>query len=306
LFNAQTPNEPACEECGGAHSPAVERIVDSIAYHGCDAHAMDLGKLAAITIVDVYFGCTLAAFALALWLARRYVGWLLKLLPATFAALGTLTSYGTWQVGEHMRWDSPGSPAILVVYFALAGSIACGLTGWIVFAMQTTRWYRRGMRPSSPLPMEDNSIRVALAIVIIVGALFSAYRYYCSHQSSHDTDVMRLAYSPDGEFLYSLDATGMLKQWNARYHYEARRWRLAIDPLGVTAMLASGDGKTLIVLRAAELRSWSLIAGPEALPGASLPDVVAIVPVDGAEFVAVRAHEVTVRAYADAAHAKSS
>jgi len=32
---------------------------------------MDLGRLAAITIVDVYVVSALAAFSLALWVARR-------------------------------------------------------------------------------------------------------------------------------------------------------------------------------------------------------------------------------------------
>jgi hypothetical protein len=40
----------------------------------------------------------------------------------------------------------PGSPGLLILYFALGGGIACGIAGWIAFAFQIRRWYRRGMR----------------------------------------------------------------------------------------------------------------------------------------------------------------
>ena len=110
---------------------------------------MDLGKLAAITIIDVYVVSALAAFSLSLWVARRYIGWLLKLVPVAIAMLGTLVTYGTWQLGDQISWDTPGSPGILILYFALGGGIACGIAGWIAFAFKIRRWHRRGMRPSS-------------------------------------------------------------------------------------------------------------------------------------------------------------
>jgi hypothetical protein len=259
---------------------------------------MDLGKLAAITIIDVYVVSALAAFSLSLWVARRYIGWLLKLVPIAIALLGTLVTYGTWKLGEHISWDTPGSPGILIVYFALGGGMVCGLSGWIAFTFQSLRWYRRGMRPSSPLPADDQRLRVAIAIAVIVGSLFSAYRYYRSHQSSHDVDVVRLAYSPDGAFLYSLDADGTLKKWNVRYQYEARRWQLP-GAEGASALLPSGDGKTLVALRGKELRSWALTDAEDASRGAALSDIVAAAPVDGTRFVAVGAHDVTLRWYAD-------
>ena len=55
---------------------------------------MDLGSLAAITIVDIYVVSALAAFSFALWVARRYIGWLLKFVPVAIAMLGTLITYG--------------------------------------------------------------------------------------------------------------------------------------------------------------------------------------------------------------------
>jgi len=261
---------------------------------------MDLGSLAAITIVDIYVVSALAAFSLALWVARRYIGSLLKFVPLGVAMVGTLITYGAWQVGEQVRWDTPGGPGILIVYFALGGGIACGAAGWIAVTIQTRRWYRRGMRPSSPLPADDQRVRIAVAIAIVVGSLFSAYRYYRSHQSSHQADVMRLAYSPDGTFLYSLDASGTLKKWNVRYRYEARRWRLP-GAEGVAVLLASGDGKTLVALRGNELKSWTLADSDEASRSTGLPDIVAAAPVDGNRFVAVGIHDVSLRSYGDVA-----
>ena len=259
---------------------------------------MDLGKLAAITIIDVYVVSALAAFSLSLWVARRYIGWLLKLVPVAIALAGTLVTYGTWKLGEQIGWDTPGSPGILIVYFALGGGMVCGIAGWIAFTFQSLRWYRRGMRPSSPLPADDQRLRVGVAIAVIVGSLFTAYRYYCSHQSSHDVDVVRLAYSPNGAFLYSLDADGMLKKWNVRYQYEARRWQLP-GAEGVSTLLPSGDGKAVVALRGKELRSWALTDAEDASRTAALSDIVAAAPVDGTHFVAVRTHDVTLRAYAD-------
>jgi hypothetical protein len=266
---------------------------------------MDLGALAAITIVDVYVVGALAALALAMWIARRYVGWLLHLVPAALAAVGTVTAYGAWQLGEQLNWDTPGSPGILVVFFALGGGVVVGLAGWIALALQVRRWRRPRRRPSATRLRENNAIRVAVAIVLVVGGLFSAYRYYRSHRSSHEANVVQLAYSPDGAFLYSLDESGVLKKWNARHHFEARRWRLP-DSEGVAAMLVSGDGATLVALHGSVLRSWSLSASPDAVAGAALVGVVAVAPLDGAELVAVRAHEVSRRAYADIATPKAA
>jgi hypothetical protein len=261
---------------------------------------MDLGSLAAITIVDIYVVSALAAFSFALWVARRYIGWLLKFVPVAIAMAGTLIAYGAWQVGEQISWDTPGSPGILIVYFTLGGGIACGVAGWIAVTIQAKRWYRRGMRPSSPLPADDQRVRIAIAIAIVVGSLFSAYRYYRSHQSSHQADVMRLAYSPNGAFLYSLDASGTLKKWNVRYRYEARHWRLK-GAEGVSALLASGDGKTLVALRGYELKSWTLTDSDEASQSTGLPDVVAAAPIDENRFVAVGIHAVSLRSYDDVA-----
>jgi hypothetical protein len=291
-------------ECGGAHSDAASRTVDSRAPR-LGLRKMDLGSLAAITIVDVYVVSALAAFSLALWVARRYIGWLLKLVPGAIAILGTLITYGAWELGESVSWDTPGSPGLLIVYFALGGGMACAIAGWIAFAIQITRWYRRGMRPSSPLPADDQRVRIALVIAIIVGSLFSAYRYYRSHQSSHQADVARLEYSPNGAFLYSLDTSGTLKKWNVRYRYEARRWRLP-GADGASTLLPSGDGRTLVALHGNEIKSWTLADSPEASQSATLPDVVAAAPVDGARFVAVGSHDVSLREYADMSRGDST
>jgi hypothetical protein len=262
---------------------------------------MDLGKLAAITVVDVYVVFALAIVAIAMWLARRYVGWLLKLMPAGLAALGTFTAQAAWRLGEQMSWDSPGSPGILIVFLALGGGVVMGIAGWIALAAQL--W--RAGRPGRPAPTPNNGLRVTFAIVFVVGSLFSAYRYYRSHQSSHEADVVRLAYSPDGAFLYSLDAIGVLKKWNARYQYEASRWRLPRAD-GLSTLLVSGDGKTLVALRGKELASWALTESPDAVERAPVPDVVAVAAVDGTRLLAVQAHEVSLRTYADVARSEGA
>jgi len=264
---------------------------------------MDLGTLAGITIVDVYVVAALAALALAMWLARRYVGWLLRFLPLAMAATGTAIAYGAWRLGEQLNWDTPGSPGILIVFFALGAGVVFGLAGWIAVALRIRRW---GMPDRRKSPRGgDNAIRVGFAIVLVVGALFSAYRYYRSHQSSHEANVVQLAYSPDGASLYSLDESGVLKKWNARYHFERRRWQLP-GLANVSAMLVSGDGATLVALHGSELASWTLSAAAEPAAGATLSDVVAVAPLDGTELVVVRAHEVSLRAFADLAKPKAA
>jgi hypothetical protein len=259
---------------------------------------MDLGTLAGITIVDVYVVGALVALALAMWIARRYVGWVLRLLPLGLTVLGSFTAYAAWRLGEQMNWDSPGSPGILVVFFALGGGIVLALGGGIGFALRLRRRRRPGPRSSTRPRLEANPVHVAIAIVVVVGSLLSAYRYYRSHQPSHEANVVRLAYSADGAFLYSLDESGVLKKWNARHHFEAQRWSLP-GPEPVSAMLVSGNGTTLVTLRGGELRSWNLSASAEAIPGAAVPDVVEVVAVDGAALATVRAHEVALRTYAD-------
>lgn len=264
---------------------------------------MDLGRLAGITIVDVYVVAALAALALAMWIARRYVSWVLKLVPLVLALLGTLTAYGAWRLGEQLHWDTPGSPGLLAVYFALGGGVVFAVSGWVAVALRMRRW-RMPDRRKNPR-RSDNPIRVAIAIVLVVGALFSAYRYYRSHRSSHEANVVRLAYSPDGAFLYSLDESGVLKKWNARHYFEVSHWQLP-EAADVAAMLASGDGATLVTLAGGKLRSWRLSAEPDAVAGASLADVVAVAPVDGTDLVAVSAHEVSLRAYAELATPKGT
>ncbi len=264
---------------------------------------MDLGRLAGITIVDVYVVAALVALAVAMWIGRRYVRWLLHFVPAALAVVGTVTAYGAWRLGQQLNWDTPGSPGILLVFFALGGGVVFGLAGWTALALRVRRW-RMPDRRRSP-QRSDNPIRVALAIAIVVGGLFSAYHYYRSHRSSHEANVVRLAYSPDGAFLYSLDESGVLKKWNASHHFEVRRWLLP-DSADVSALLVSDDGATLVALHGNELRSWGLSASADAVAGAVLPDVVAVARVDGAQLVAVRAHEVSLRAYADIANAKGT
>jgi hypothetical protein len=266
---------------------------------------MDLGTLAGIMFVDVAVVAALAVLALAMWVARRYVGVLLHLVPVAAAALGTLTAYSAWRLGEQLSWDTPGSPGLMILFFVLGGGIVIGLAGWTALGLQIKRLASRRHGQPKARVRETNALKVAVAIVVVVGSLFSAYRYYRSHQSSHDADILRLAYSPDGTFLYSLDQSGVLKKWNVHYHFEVRRWRLP-DADVVAAMLVSADGKTLVALHGAELRSWGLTASPEAALGGTLPDVVALVPIDDASFVAVRAHDLSLRAYADIATPKST
>jgi hypothetical protein len=97
--------------------------------------------------------------------------------------------------------------------------------------------------------------------------------------------------------------SGTLKKWNVRYRYEARRW-LVPGAEGVSALLPSGDGKTLVALRGNEAKSWTLTDAGDALESSTAPDVVAAAPVDGTRFVVVGTHDVSLREYADVSRAE--
>jgi hypothetical protein len=271
---------------------------------------MEMGKLAAVTAADLYVIAALTTLALAMWLARRFVGWLLKLLPIALALLSTGGAVAMWLAGAAMGWDSPGSPGILIVVGALIVSAFVAIAAWTAVVFQIRRW-RRPEPPSSPSAKHTlNAVQVVCAIAFVVWALGSMYLSYRAHQPSHDAAVTQLAFSHDGESLYSLDAAGVLKRWSTRYFFEAKAWNVPVE--GVPSeMLVSGDGVTLVTLHDGLLESFDLAhkapaaeapAAPRAVTrSAAVPDVVAIAPVDGENLAVVRADTVTLRPYADLA-----
>jgi hypothetical protein len=259
---------------------------------------MDMGKIAALTAADVYVIAALAALALAMWLARRFVGWLLKLLPIAIALLASGGAVAMWLAGREMGWDSPGSPAIMIVVGALVVSIFVAISAWTAVVIQIRRRRNPGPTPSAAARRTLQAIQVACAIAFVVWSLGSMYRYYRAHRPSHDAAVTQLAFSPDGESLYSLDAAGVLKRWSARYFFEAETWSLPVSAKPAE-MLVSGDGGTLVTLHERLLRGWSLAAGGRATESAALSDVVAVAPVDGQELVVIRTDGISLRSHAD-------
>lgn len=270
---------------------------------------MEMGKIAALTAADIYVIAALTVLALTMWFARRFVGWLLKLLPITLALLATGGAVAMWLAGEAMGWDSPGSAGILIVIGALVVAVFTAIGAWAAVAVQIRRW----RNPGPPVPASAkralNAIQVACAIAFVVWALGSMYRSYRSHRPSHDAAIVQLVFSQNGESLYSLDASGVLKRWSTRYFFEVESWNLP-DAAKPARMLVSGDGKTLVTLLDGVLRSWSLTreaqAGGVTAPAVvTVPDVVAMAPVDGDSLVVARADGLTLRAYADLAAVKS-
>jgi hypothetical protein len=101
-------------------------------------------------------------------------------------AAGPVCAWGLYRLGGHMTWDSPGSPAILVVIAALGGALLMSVTAWITLAIQVARWRRHAPR-STGAAANANALRVAGAIVTTVSMLFYAWLDYRSRRPSHGT-----------------------------------------------------------------------------------------------------------------------
>jgi len=256
-----------------------------------------MAAFAGLTSADLCVGLTLLLLAVLMWFGRRIVGVLLRFLPVVMAPLCTALAYLLYRLGESMSWDSPGSPAIIVVVILLACAIFLALAGWIALIAQI-----RGLRkPRTESPQEKrqaNDLRVGTAIVIVVLLLFSAYRSYRAHRPSHDADVQQLVYSADGQRLYSLDRAGVLKQWDMRYGFQSGKWELPSEG-EVRRMLVDRDNRILLLLSGTQLRAWGLAdAGkPKAL--ASTSDVLAIEAVAADAFVLLRKDAIELHSFHD-------
>jgi hypothetical protein len=252
-----------------------------------------------MTAADVYVVLALALLALAMWYARRVVGVALKALPTAAAIGGTWAAIELYGLGQRMNWDSPGSPAILVVIAALGAALLIGLSGWLAVALQVRSFIRPAKRKSRATGSSAlNSAGVALAIVCVVGALLLAYRYYRSHQPSHDETVQIMEFAPDGEALYSLDRAGVLKRWYAQRALEADRWVLP-EVGAVSALLVSDDGSRVAAVTGDRVGFWRLAAARAPELVARLDGFLAVVPVDAERFALLARNELSVRGWDD-------
>jgi hypothetical protein len=252
-----------------------------------------------MTAADVYVALALGLLALLLWYARRLVGAALRLLPAVAAVGGSWLAFEIYRLGEQMSWDSPGSPAILIVWAALGTAVVFGVGGWIAVVLQVRSLLSPAPARSRPSSSTPNRVAVAIAIVCVVGGLGAAYRYYREHQPSHDAAVQLMTFARDGA-LYSLDRSGVLKKWYAERALEADRWTLP-DQGSATALVASGDGRFVAVLVGDRLGVWRLdpARAPERV---ALSDgALAAVAVDESRFALLARNELSVRAWHDAA-----
>ena len=89
-----------------------------------------------------------------------------------------------------MNWDCPGSPAILVVVFALGVAVLMSIGAWVALVLQIKR--RRDRLPSDAAAVRADRTRIASAIMITTGLLFFAYLDYRSHRPSHETTVRQI------------------------------------------------------------------------------------------------------------------
>jgi hypothetical protein len=251
-----------------------------------------------MTAADVYVALALALLALAMWYARRVVGVAFKALPAAAAIAGTWAAIELYRLGQQMGWDSPGSPAILVVMAALGAAVLVGLAGWIAVARQVRPYFGPAQRRHKATDAASSGANVALAIVCVVGVLLLAYRHYRNHQPSHDETVQIMEFAQDGEALYSLDRAGVLKRWYAQRALEADRWELP-EVGAVSALLVSDDGSCVAALTGDRVRFWRLAAARAPEPVAELDGFLAVVPVDAKRFALLARNELSVRGWDD-------
>jgi hypothetical protein len=266
---------------------------------------VDIEKLAALTALDFYVVAALALLATVMWLRRRFVGVLLRFVPVCLALGGTAGAWGLYRVGEDLNWDTPGSAGILLVVIALGAAVIIAIGGWIAVAFQIRR-LRKPRPPRSPARTTTfNNIRVAFSIVFVVWALFSVYRYVRTQWPSHYAPVVQLVYSHDGDFLYSLDESGVLKKWSTEHRFEADRWKLPRED-ALTQMLVGSDGRVLLTLQGEQLSSWSLGESGEAARGTSIGGVRAIVPVGDVDFWLLEGNALSLRTNGDITASKAT
>jgi hypothetical protein len=258
-----------------------------------------------MTSADVYVAAALLLLALVIWYARRLVGFLLKLVPAGAALAGIGGAFELYRLGQQMGWDSPGSPAILIVAAALAAAAAVGLAGSVAVGLQVRSLFRpKSARSVASLAMR-NAVAAAIAIVCVVGGLASAYRYYRGHQPSHDEAVQLMTFARDGAALYSLDRSGVLKKWYAERALEADRWFLP-EQGSASALLVSDDGRFLATLDGDRLSVWRLFAARAAERVALLDRALAAVAVDEERFALLVRNELRIHSWEDPAVALAS
>jgi hypothetical protein len=259
--------------------------------------------LAAITPADLCVVLGLTLLAIVLWALRGGVRLVLALLPFVMAVLAPVAAWGLYSLGEHMNWDSPGSPAILVVVFALGVAVLMSIGAWVALVLQITRWRNR---PSSDAAtVRADGTRVASAIMITTGLLFFAYLDYRSHRPSHEATVRQMYFSPDGESLYSLDESGVLKRWNVHDAYQAARWSLP-GVRDASHIGLSSDGRALLVVARGELSVWNLAEAPRSESGGHMTGVVSVEPLAGSGIAVVTSDELSIRAYTDLQTPKAS
>jgi hypothetical protein len=261
--------------------------------------------LAALTPADLCVALGLILLAVTMWALRGAVGFVLSLLPLLASVLAPVCAWGLYRLGESMSWDSPGSPAILVVIGALGGAVLMSLAAWITLALQLMR--RR--RPRAPRSREGaaggNAVRVAGAILATVWLLSYAYLDYRAHRPSHEAIVQQMYFAPDGEALYSLDRSGVLKRWNLRDVFQAQAWSLT--GAGAASDLAlSGDGRALLVLAGDELSAWSLDDGSAARRLSRINGVLGVEALGGDHIAVLMSEMLSIRDYSDLRVAKAT
>jgi hypothetical protein len=254
-----------------------------------------------MTVADVYVAFALLTLALLMWYARRLVGVLLKLVPAAAALAGTWGAVELYRAGSRLGWDTPGSPGILVIFAALGAAALVAVCGWIAVGLQVRAFMRPARVRSRASSSTRNEVAVAIAIVLVVGALLSGYRYYRSHQPSHDEAVRLMAFARDGESLYSLDRSGVLKKWYAQRALEADRWVLPEQGFS-SALVVSGDGQRLATLDGDRLSVWQISSARAAERIALLEHALAAVTIDDERFALLTRTELSIRRW-DAATA---
>jgi hypothetical protein len=252
--------------------------------------------LAALTTADLFVGLALFLLAVTMWTLRGFVGVVLSLLPLFASVLAPVLSWNLYRLGESMNWDSPGSPAILVVIGALGGTVLLSVAAWIALALQIVR--RRGLRAGRSRGASDggNAVRVAGAILITVCVLGYAYLEYRAHRPSHATIVQQMFFAPDGESLYSLDRSGVLKRWSIRDGFEAQGWTLARAD-AVSDLSVSADGRVLLVLSGDELSAWSLDEASLAQPLSRVTGVLGVEPLRGVDVAVLTSDALSIRGY---------
>lgn len=206
----------------------------------------------------------IASVGLILLGSVRDAPWVRRIAIAVTVALALGTSVAALALialGHRMHWTSDG-PGILGVMLALLVCGAFALLGWGGVWRQVTR-PRGGTRTLW--------VGAALLVVGLSGAVLSTEESRRQSKPSHDAEVVQLAFDAGGDVLYSLDADGMLKAWNASNGDPLWSWR---DPAlaGATSFAVAADGHHALVSAGAGAQVLDLDAGVGASLAAHLSD----------------------------------